>query len=240
MVEAGALGEVRAIRVAYSQDWLATRLETTGNKQAAWRTDPAQAGTGCLGDIATHAVHLALFISGLQLEAVCADLASFVPGRPIDDHVQVLLRFAGGAKGMLWASQIAPGHRNDLEIGIYGTDASLRWRQESPERLLYSRLGHPTELIERKASGTLPIAAIASRIPAGHPEGYLEAMAQLYRDTAGLMLAHRSISSPNDGATWLPTVDDGLAVMRFVDAALRSASGGSTWAAVGPPVAARR
>jgi predicted dehydrogenase len=230
MVAAGELGRVRVVQVEYAQDWLATPLEATGQKQAAWRTDPAQAGpAGCLGDIGTHAFHLAGFVAGLACEAVAADITSFVQGRRLDDNVNMLLRFAGGARGMLWASQVAPGNDNNLRLRVYGERAGLDWRQEEPNRLWLTPLGEPARLIRRGGAGTDRAAAHATRIPAGHPEGYLEAFAQLYADLAEQITAHRERRPPDPAALLVPRVEDGLAGVEFIAAALRSARGGGAW-----------
>ena len=185
MVAGGELGRLRVVQVEYAQDWLTTALETTGQKQAAWRTDPARSGpAGCLGDIGSHAFNIAAFVTGLGCEAVAADLSTFVPGRRLDDNVHMLLRFSGGARGMLWASQVAPGNDNTLRLRVYG-DQARGWngagRAEPPEcfRRSASRRGSPAAPARAPA-----IAAHASRLPAGHPEGYLEAFAQLYGDLA--------------------------------------------------------
>ena len=180
MIASGELGTVRLIQVEYPQDWLSTDLESSGQKQASWRTDPTQAGAGgSLGDIGTHAFHLAEFISGLEVESILADLNSFVAGRLLDDNAQVLLRFAGGARGSLWASQVAVGHENGLRIRIYGEKAGLQWFQEQPNQLRFSPLGEAPRLLTRGSAVVGDSAAAATRIPGGHPEGFLEAFANL-------------------------------------------------------------
>src|SRR5256886_6507049 len=172
MVAAGELGDIRVVQVEYAQDWLTERLEATGQKQAAWRTDPAQAGAGgALGDIGTHAYHLACLVTGLTLESVCADLTSFVPGRPLDDNAHILLRFDGGARGMLWASQVAPGNENGLRLRAYGTKGGLEWHQENPNELWWAPFGQPPRRLTRAGPRTGPAAARATRIPARPPEG---------------------------------------------------------------------
>src|SRR5665213_1529737 len=181
MVLGGELGPIRMIQVEYAQDWLSTPLELSGMKQADWRTDPARSGpAGCLGDIGTHAYHLACFTTGLTCEQVAADLTTFVPGRRLDDNVQVMMRFSGGAKGSLWASQIAPGNENHLCLRIFGEKAGLTWEQENPNYLTLSPLGQQPRSITRGGPGAGAAAGYATRIPSGHPEGYFEAFAQLY------------------------------------------------------------
>ena len=230
MVAAGELGRIRVVQVDYAQDWLATPLETTGQKQAVWRTDPAQSGpAGCLGDIGTHAYNLAGFVTGLACEAVAADLTTFVAGRRLDDNVNILLRLAGGARGMLWASQVAPGNDNNLRLRVYGERAGLEWRQEEPNQLLLSPLGEPPRLIRRAGAGADRTAAQASRIPAGHPEGYLEAFAQLYTDLAEQIAAHRDRRAANPATLLVPGIEAGLDGMRFIAAALESSHRNAGW-----------
>jgi len=230
MVSEGELGPIRAVQVEYPQDWLATPLEKTGQKQAAWRTDPAQSGPGgCLGDIGTHAFNLQQFVTGLKCEALAADLSTFVPGRRVYDNVQILLRFAGGARGSLWASQVATGNKNNLRLRVYGEKAGLEWRQEDPDVLWFAQLGKAPTLIYRAGAGLNEAAAHASRIPSGHNEGYLEAFAQLYTDMAEQIRAHGERRSPSSESLLLPNVDDGVAGMRFITAAVESSKRDAAW-----------
>ncbi len=232
MVAAGELGDIRLVQVEYVQDWLATPLEATGHKQAAWRTDPASSGeAGCLGDIGTHAFHLARFITGLEVEAISAALHTFVPGRRVDDDAHVRLHFTNGARGNLWASQVATGHANALSIRVYGTKASIAWQQEAPETLAFARLGEAPQTLRRGGAGAGAAAQAATRIPGGHPEGYLEAFAQLYRDLADQFDAHRAGLPMPASAAWLPDITQGVEGMRFVDAALRSHRTKAQWVA---------
>src|SRR5206468_11888859 len=188
MIQAGELGKIRVVQVEYAQDWLTTPVEATGNKQAVWRTDPAQSGpAGSLGDIGTHAYNIACFVTGMRCEQVAADVSIFVPGRRLDDNVQVLLRFEGGARGMLWASQVATGNENNLRLRVYGEKAGLEWGQENPNYLRITPYGKPPVTISRDGAGATDSAKHASRIPFGHPEGYLETFAHLYADLAGLI-----------------------------------------------------
>jgi predicted dehydrogenase len=233
MVLGGDLGPIRMIQVEYAQDWLSTPLELSGMKQADWRTDPARSGpAGCLGDIGTHAYHLACFTTGLNCEQVAADLTTFVPGRRLDDNVQVMMRFSGGAKGSLWASQIAPGNENHLCLRIFGEKGGLTWEQENPNYLTYSPLGQQPRLITRGGTGVGAAAGYATRIPSGHPEGYFEAFSQLYSDLAEQIAARLESRNPNPLAMLVPGVDDGVDGIRFIDAVLRSAKNGSAWTAI--------
>ena len=230
MVAAGELGEIRVVQVEYPQDWLSTDLESTGQKQAAWRVDPAQAGAGgSLGDIGTHAEHLARFISGLALAAVSADLTTFVAGRRLDDNAHVLLRYTNGARGMLWSSQVAPGNENALRVRIYGSKAGLEFRQENPNQLWFTALGEAPKLITRGGSGLGEAASHATRIPAGHPEGYLEGFAQLYRDVAEQLHARREGRAPNPRACWVPSVEDGARGIKFIEAVVESSRADGRW-----------
>jgi predicted dehydrogenase len=233
MVAAGEIGAVRVVQVEYPQEWLSTRLEDTGQKQAGWRVDPARAGLGgSLGDLGTHAHHLAEFVTGLRVEAVLADAQSFVEGRRVDDNAHVLLRFAGGARGMLWSSQVAPGNENALRLRVFGETGGLSWSQEHPNQLVHAPLGDAPRVLYRAMGGLHPAAAHATRIPAGHPEGYLEAFAQLYRDAAEQIAAQAEGRTPDPLASATPTVEDGLRGMRFVAAAVASSQAGGAWTAL--------
>ena len=232
MVAAGELGDIRVVQVEYAQDWLTERLEATGQKQAAWRTDPAQAGAGgALGDIGTHAYHLACFVTGLTLESVCADLTTFVQGRRLDDNAQMLLRFEGGARGMLWASQVAPGNENGLKLRVFGSKGGLEWHQENPNELRYAPFGQAPRRLTRAGPGAGTAAARVTRIPAGHPEGYLEGFATIYTEVAHAIRAARQGKRP-DGEVLFPTVEDGLHGVEFIAAAVKSSANGGAWAAV--------
>lgn len=229
LVAAGELGELRLVQVEYAQDWLAEPIEQQGQKQAAWRCDPAQAGpAGALGDIGTHAYHLACFVSGQHAEAVCAELARLVPGRRLDDHVQAMLRFPGGVRGQLWASQVSAGCENGLRLRLWGSRAGLEFVQERPDELLLTPLGGPAQRLTRgRVAGAE--AAAATRLPAGHPEGYLEAFGQIYRDAAEWIRARREGRAPAEASRWLTTADDGVAGLAFVEAVLASDRAGSAW-----------
>jgi predicted dehydrogenase len=231
LVRDGELGEIRLVQVEYVQDWLTEPLESTGHKQAAWRSDPKRSGAGgCIGDIGTHAYQLAGFISGQTPAALCADMSTFVAGRQLDDNVQVLLRYAGGARGMLWASQVAPGNENGLRIRVYGSRAGLEWQQEHPNQLRLSPLGQPVQTIARGTGAANADAARVTRVPAGHPEGYLEGFATLYSEIAQAIRAARDGGTGRlDTAVSFPTIDDGIHGMAFIEAAIRSSSGGGRW-----------
>ena len=228
MIAEGQLGEIRLVQAEYAQDWLATKLEDTGQKQADWRTDPARSGLGgCIGDIGTHAFNLATFVSGLQLNSLCADLDTFVEGRKLDDNAHIMLRFEGGAKGMIWSSQVAPGNENALRLRVYGSKGGIEGSQEDPNRLWFTRLGEPKQLLTRAGAGALASANDVSRIPAGHPEGYLEGFANLYSEAAELMFAKRTGDTIN--SSLIPTVHDGLAGVAFITSAVTSSNNGGSW-----------
>lgn len=223
MVSEGRLGQLRLVQVEYAQDWL---TEPASNKQADWRTDPARSGAGgCIGDIGTHAYNLARFVSGLALDSLSADLTAFVPGRQVDDNVNMMLRFEGGAKGMLWTSQVAPGCENGLALRLYGDKGGLEWRQEDPNVLWFTGFGDAKQRLSRGASDANG-DELGIRIPPGHPEGYLEAFATLYADFADV------IRNGTDLAL-LPTLDDGVEGMRFIQAALKSSLADGKWTPLG-------
>lgn len=233
MVAAGELGPIRLIQAEYAQDWLATPVERTGQKQAEWRTDPARSGPGgSLGDIGTHAYNLACFVTGLPCEQLAADVTTFVPGRRLDDNVQVMLRFAKGAKGALWASQVASGNENNLRLRVYGEKAGLEWHQENPNELSFTPLGETRRTLRRGSAGTGRAAAHSTRIPSGHPEGYLEAFAQLYTDLAEQIRAKQEKRAPNPTSLLVPTVSDGVDGVKFINAVLESSRKGSAWVSI--------
>ena len=227
MVAAGKLGNIRVIQVEYAQDWLATNIEAEGQKQGAWRTDPARAGTGgSIGDIGTHAFHLAEFISGLEAKSLLADLDTFVAGRSLDDNANILLHYSNGAKGMLWSSQVASGQENALHIQLFGDKGGLEWAQEDPNYLQYRPLRETRQILTRGGPAVGETAARATRIPAGHPEGFLEGFANLYRDIADMIEAGRTGKSLT---TLVPDVTDGVKGVRFVEKAVSSNAAGSIW-----------
>ncbi len=226
MVAAGEIGKIRLIHVEYPQDWLS---EEQDFKQAQWRTDPERSGAGgSTGDIGTHAYNLACFVTGLHAESLAADLDAFVPGRRVDDNGHVLLRFPGGAKGMLWCSQVAPGNENALRLRVYGDKGGLEWAQEDPNYLWFTPLGQPKRLITRNGAGAGDAAGRLSRIPPGHPEGYLEGFANIYSEAAEAIIAHRTGGKP-DAAVIHPTVEDGLRGVEFVAACVQSSQRDAAW-----------
>jgi len=236
LVRSGRLGALRKVVVEYPQGWLATALEKTDQKQASWRTDPARSGAaGCMGDIGTHAENLARYVTGLRIEELCADLTSFVKGRALDDDGNVLLRFEGGAKGVLIASQICVGEANGLALRVYGEKAGLEWRQEQPDRLLVKHADRPAEIWRRGDTYlTSESARSAARVPAGHPEGYLEAFGNLYQE------AFRAIRAEVSGKKLprdldFPTIDDGVEGMAFIETVVKSSKLGAKWVKLPKP-----
>ena len=234
MIASGALGDIRVVQVEYAQDWLTEAVEATGAKGAVWRTDPAQSGAGgSTGDIGTHAYNLASFVTGLTLDSLAADLDSFVDGRRLDDNGHVMLRFsaegnAKPAKGMLWCSQVAPGNENGLRLRVYGTKGGLEWGQENPNYLWFTPFGEPKRLITRNGAGSGAAAARVSRIPSGHPEGYLEAFATIYTEAAHAINAHKK-GVAVDKAVIYPTIDDGVKGVAFVEACVASSKKNGAW-----------
>ncbi|MEM1362043.1 MAG: Gfo/Idh/MocA family oxidoreductase [Pseudomonadota bacterium] len=229
MVAKDELGTIRVVQAEYPQGWLATALEESEHKQASWRTDPARSGAGgCIGDIGTHAFHIASFVTGLSVDQLSADLQSFVSGRRLDDNAQVLLRYEGGARGMIWASQVAVGCENGLKLRVYGTKAGIEWAQEDPNYLWYSPLTGPKQLLTRAGAGATDAGNSVVRIPAGHPEGYLEGFATIYADAADAIRAHQA-GLPRPDHVLCPTIDDGLTGVAFVDACVRSSAQDAAW-----------
>ncbi len=228
IIEQGKLGKLRVVQVEYPQEWL-TEAAADDNKQASWRTDPARSGlAGCLGDIGTHAFQLAQFITQQKVQTVSADLTSFVDGRPVDDNVHALLRFDGGAKGMLWSSQVAPGCENGLRIRVYGEKAGIEWAQENPNELWFCELNKPRQRITRRGDIGSDIAARGMRTPGGHPEGYLEGFANLYKDIADILIA-RQQGETHFLQNWVPDIDTGVEGMRFIQAVLTSSQQDGVW-----------
>ncbi len=229
LVQSGVLGDIRLVQMEYPQDWLAEPIERQGAKQAVWRTDPAQSGAGgSTGDIGTHAYNLGCFISGLTAVELCADIDSFVEGRRLDDNAHVMLRFHGGAKGMLWCSQVALGHENGLKLRVYGTKAGLEWVQADPTYLWLTKLGEPKQLITRGGIGAGAAAARVTRVPSGHPEGYIEAFATIYTEAAQAIEAFRDNRALDPAVTY-PTIDDGIKGMAFIEACVESSKQNSAW-----------
>ena len=226
MIQNGDIGTIRVVQVEYPQDWLTEHQEF---KQAEWRTDPERSGAGgSTGDIGTHAYNLACFVTNLTVESLAADLQAFVPGRQVDDNAHVMMRFEGGARGMLWSSQVAPGNENALRLRVYGDKGGLEWSQEDPNYLWYTPFGEPKRLITRNGAGAGDAAGRMSRVPPGHPEGYLEGFANIYTEAADAIIAKRDGSAAPDGLIY-PTVQDGLRGVQFVAACVQSSKRNSAW-----------
>ena len=230
MVQKGKIGPVRKVVVEYPQGWLSTRLEATDQKQAAWRTDPKRSGmAGAMGDIGTHAENLAEYITGLQIKKLCADLSALVEGRQLDDDGNVLLEFDNGAKGILFASQISAGEENNLKIRIYGTKAGLEWSQQEPNSLIVRWLDKPMEVLRTGVGKLYPEAQAHTRIPAGHPEGYLEAFANIYRNFAICLRAHLNGKKAKKVYQDFPSIDDGVRGMEFIEKVVASSKSKQKW-----------
>lgn len=227
-IASGELGEIRLVQVEYAQDWLA-EAPASDNKQADWRTDPARSGAGgATGDIGTHAWNLARFVTGLEPEALAADLQAFVPGRTLDDNAHVMLRFKGGARGTLWCSQVAAGCENGLRLRVYGTKAGLEWGQENPNQLFVTPLGGATQIVTRASAATSAASRRLTRIPGGHPEGFFEAFANIYSEAALAIRAARTGAKLPEHVTF-PSVADGVEGVAFVDACVRSSKRNAAW-----------
>lgn len=234
MVASGKLGAIRLVQAEYAQDWMTEAAEKSGSKQAEWRVDPKRSGVGgATGDIGTHAYNLARFVSGLELDTLSADLQAFGAGRVLDDNANILLRFkpANGvaARGMLWASQVAPGNENGLALRIYGTKGGLEWKQEDPNYLWYTPFGQPKQVLTRGGAGSLPVAGRVSRVPPGHPEGYLEGFATIYAEAALAIRAARRKGGKTPKDVIYPTVDDGVEGVAFVEACVKSSKKNAAW-----------
>lgn len=233
MIADGDIGTIRVVQVEYPQDWLTTPMENEGVKQAEWRTDPARSGAGgSVGDIGTHAHNLACFVTGLEVDELAADLRSFGAGRQLDDNAHVMLRFHGGAQGMLWSSQVAPGNDNALRLRVYGEKGGLEWAQEYPNDLWFTPQGQARRLIRRSGAEANEAAAEVSRIPAGHPEGYLEGFANIYSGAADVIAAHIRGGAKPEGHGLLPGIREGLLGMRFINACVASSANNAAWTKV--------
>jgi predicted dehydrogenase len=228
MVRSGKIGNLRKVHVEYVQDWLSASISAGENKQADWRADPKRSGLGgAIADIGTHAFQLTDFICGEPLKELAADLTSFVAGRLVDDDAHMMLRYQNGAKGYLWASQVCPGNENGLRIRIFGENGGLEWHQENPNQLWVSMLGEPKQLLTRGGHRTGDLAKSVTRVPAGHPEGYLEGFATIYTEAANII---RSGRKPSDLS---PTIEEGILGMLFIDAAIRSSNANAQWTPLG-------
>ncbi|NTJ44783.1 Gfo/Idh/MocA family oxidoreductase [Agrobacterium larrymoorei] len=228
MIAAGEIGKLRHVQVEYAQDWLTEAVENTGAKGAEWRTDPARSGAGgAIGDIGTHAFNAAAFVTGETPAELLADLTSFVPGRRLDDSANILLRYGSGAKGMLWASQIAVGNENELSLRVYGDKGGLEWHHRSVNELQFTPFGKLRQTITRNGAGAGAGANRVSRVPSGHPEGYLEGFATIYREAADAIIAARTGDKPAKDVVY-PTIRDGIEGLVFIEAAVES-SRTSSW-----------
>jgi predicted dehydrogenase len=229
MAQGGELGEIRLVQVEYPQDWLAGPTETTGNTQAEWRVDPKRSGAGgALGDTGTHAFNLADFVTGLELAELSADPSCFGKGRVLDDNAQIMLRYANGARGALWVSQVASGEENELRLRIYGTKGGVNWLQSNPNRLIWTPLGKSARIVTRGGPDSGEAAARVTRVPPGHPEGYLEGFATIYSEVALAIKAARTGKKPPKGVMF-PTIDDGVKSLAFVEAAVKSGKANAKW-----------
>ena len=230
MVRSGDLGEIRLVQVEHASGWASTLLEAEGHKQAVWRTTPSIAGkSSVVGDLGTHAHHLAHFITGLEISEVSAELSSIVPGRRVDDNAHIILRFNNGAKGMMWASMVAAGHLHGQRIRVYGEKGSLEWVQEQPNELVLRPVDGPHQTLSRGSGWLSPAAQRASRLWPGHPEGYLEAFANIYSDIADAVLARRDGVEADPLAYLFPAIEDGVLGVKFIDAAVASHQQDGRW-----------
>ena len=230
MFRNGEIGNLRVIQVEYAQDWLTLPIENEGQKQASWRTDPSKAGMGgSIGDIGSHAFNLVDFITGAKLNELCADISSFVPGRKNDDNAHVLLRYENNVKGMLWSSQVAPGNENALRIRIYGDKGGMEWEQENPNYLTIDIFGKAKKIIRRAGNETIDIGNRITRIPPGHPEGYLEGFANIYSDFAKQILAFKDSQKPEKDILLVPSIEDGVKGVKFITTVVESSSNGGKW-----------
>lgn len=223
LVRTGELGPIRKVIVEYNQGWLASKLEASGQKQASWRTDPSQAGLGgAIGDIGSHAEHLARFVTGLTIQSLCADLTSFVPGRKVDDDASVLIRYGGGARGVLVASQVCAGEENNLTLRVFGERAGLTWRQEDPNHLVVRSVDGPERVYRRGGPGVGPEAAAVTRLPGGHPEAFFEAFANVYRGFFDAI-------ERGQVAGEFPSVRDGAIGVAFIETVVANSKSTGKW-----------
>ena len=230
LIQKNDLGSIRVVQAEYPQDWLTTKAEDSGLKQAEWRTDPKRSGDGgCIGDIGTHAFNLIRFITGLEVDELSADIHTFVKGRLLDDNAQIMLRFKGGAKGAIWSSQVAVGNENNLKIRVFGENGGLEWRQEDPNYLYYTKFGHPTQKITRGSGSASEEANDVTRIPPGHPEGYLEGFANIYSDVYKRLFAQTNNQNYDQSNDCYPNIYDGVEGMRFIETVLESNNNNSKW-----------
>ena len=236
LIEAGALGAVRVVQVEFALGWLSGPGECD-SKQAAWRTDPAQAGASFIvGDLGTHCFHLSEFVTGRRTAALAADLQTMVPGRRLEDNAHILLRFDNGARGAMWVSAVAAGEQVGLRLRVYGEKGHIAWEQSDPDKLIFALQSEASRTLVRGRSGLSPAAKRATRIVAGLPEGYFEAFATLYRDYADILVARQAGAAPDPLALWAPMAEDGVRGMAFVEAALASNADGARWRSFQPEI----
>ncbi len=230
MVARGDIGPIRFVNAEYPQEWLATPVEKEGQRQASWRADPAQTGkSNCVGDIGSHVENLVRYVTGLEIARLCARLDTCVPGRVLDDNASILVEYRGGAKGLYWSSQIAVGYDNALRVRIFGATGSIQWAQETPNSLTVARLGRPTEVLSRGRDPFYAHAQSYSRVPSGHPEGYFEAFANLYRTFAAALAKRKAGGALTEADLDFPDVDDGLSGVRFIGRCVESSQQGAVW-----------
>ncbi len=230
MIRRGDIGEIRFVNAEYPQEWLATPAEHEGSKQASWRTDPKQAGkSNCVGDIGSHVENMVSYVTGLRIKAVCARLDNFVQGRVLDDNATIMLEYQGGAKGLYWASQIAVGYDNGLRLRIFGTKGTIQWSQENPNYLTISKLGEPTVTLSRGRDGFYPHAQSYSRIPSGHPEGYFEAFANIYKTFALALASAKAGKTPTAEEMDFPSAEMGVDGVKFIGKCVESSRSGAVW-----------
>jgi predicted dehydrogenase len=230
IVRRGDLGTIRFVNAEYPQEWLATPAEKEGSKQAAWRADPKQSGkSNCVGDIGSHVENMASYVTGLKIASLCARLDTFVPGRVLDDNASILVNYQGGAKGLYWSSQIAVGYDNGLRLRVFGSTGSLQWSQENPNYLVVSKLGQPTVTLSRGRDAFYPQAQAYSRIPSGHPEGYFEAFANIYKTFISALAKKRSGQALSEADLDFPSAEDGASGVRFIGKCVDSSRKGAVW-----------
>lgn len=230
MIRRGEIGDIRFVNAEYPQEWLAETIEKSGQKQAAWRTDPTQTGkSNCVGDIGTHIESMVSYMTGLRIKSLCARLDVFGQGRSLDDNASILLEYEGGAKGLYWSSQIAVGYDNALRIRIFGSTGSIQWSQENPNYLTVSRLGRPTEILSRGRDGFHPAAQAFSRIPSGHPEGYYEAFANIYKTFISALAKQKAGVRLEESDLDFPGSEMGVDGVRFIGKCVDSSRKGAVW-----------
>jgi predicted dehydrogenase len=230
MIKKGEIGEIRFVNAEYPQEWLSSPIERDGQKQAAWRADPKLAGKSCcVGDIGSHVENMASYMTGLKIASLCARLDTFVAGRPLDDNASIMVNYAGGAKGLYWSSQVAVGCDNALRIRVFGTKGTIQWSQENPNYLVVSKSGEPTVTLSRGRDGFHPHAQSYSRIPSGHPEGYFEAFANIYKTFETALLKKKAGASLTEADLDFPGIEDGISGVRFIGKCVDSSAKGAVW-----------